>query len=161
MHEENSVTVTLTMPSDLEVVAECVLNAPRQLVFKAYTDKSLVPHWWGPRSLTTTVDKMDVRPGGAWRFVQHDAHGHEFAFHGEYREIVTNEKISDTFEFEAMPGHVVVETVTFQDLDGKTKVTVTSHFPSKEDRDGMLKSGMEFGMREGWERMTELLVATA
>jgi uncharacterized protein YndB with AHSA1/START domain len=136
---------------------EHVFNAPRQLVFKAYTDPDLIPKWWGPRYLTTTVDKMDVKVGGRWRYVQRDADGNEYAFNGEYREIVPPDRLSYTFEFEGMPGHIVLETVLFEERDGKTKVTVTSLFRSKEDRDGMLQSGMEEGARDSQERLAELL----
>jgi uncharacterized protein YndB with AHSA1/START domain len=140
-----------------EIVMTHVFDAPRDLVFKTYTDPSLIPLWWGPRRLTTTVDKHEFRPGGAWRFVQRDADGNEFAFHGEYREIVPPERIVGTFEFEGMPGHVLVETVTLEELDGKTKLTATTVFESVEDRDGMVASGMESGARESMERLAELL----
>jgi uncharacterized protein YndB with AHSA1/START domain len=145
------------MPSDREIVMTRVFDAPRELVFKVCTDPTLIPQWWGPRILTTTVDKMDVRPGGVWRFVQRDPGGNEFAFNGEYREIVPPARIVQTFEFEAMPGHVVLETVTFEDHDGKTKLTVTSLFQNVEDRDGMLQSGMEAGATESHDRLAELL----
>ena len=159
MSQKSSSASTLTLPSDREIVMERVFNAPRELVFKAYTDPNLIPRWWGPRKYTTTVDKMDVRVGGAWRFVQRDAAGNEFAFNGEYREIAPPDRLSYTFEFEGMPGHVLLETVTFEERDGKTKVTVTSLFQSVEDRDGMLQSGMEAGANESQDRLAELLEA--
>ena len=157
MSQKSSSASTLTLPSDREIVMERVFDAPRELVFKAYTDPNLIPKWWGPRKYTTTVDKMDVRVGGAWRFVQRDADGHEYAFNGVYREIAPPERLSYTFEFEGMPGHVLVETVTFEERDGKTKVIVTSLFASVEDRDGMLHSGMEQGANESQDRLAELL----
>jgi uncharacterized protein YndB with AHSA1/START domain len=126
-------------------------------VFKVLTDPNAVPQWWGPRILTTTVEKMDVRPGGIWRFVQRDPDGNEYAFHGEYREIVPPERTVSTFEFEGMPGHVVIETMTLEEHDGKTTLTETSLFESMEDRDGMLNSGMEAGASEGMDRLAELL----
>lgn len=147
----------LKLPSDREIVMEHVFDAPRELVFKTYTDPNLIPKWWGPRRLTTTIDKMEVRVGGRWRFVQHDAAGSEYAFNGEYREIVPCERISYTFEFEGLPGHVLLETVTFEEHDGKTKLTVTALFQSAEDRDGMLQSGMEEGATESQDRLAELL----
>jgi uncharacterized protein YndB with AHSA1/START domain len=143
--------------SERELVTTHILDAPRELVWKAWTDSKLIPRWWGPRYLTTIVDKMDFRPGGAWRFVHHDAEGKEYAFHGVYREIVALEKIVDTFEFEGMPGHVLVETAVFEDLGGKTKVTQKSVFETVEDLEGMLASGMEEGARETMERFTELV----
>lgn len=153
----NSSAATLTLPSDREMVMERILNAPRELVFKAHTDPDLIARWWGPRRYTTTVDKMDVRVGGVWRFVQRGADGSEFAFNGVYREVVPPERLSYTFEFEGMPGHIIVETLTFEDLGGKTKLTVTGSFASPEDRDGMLTSGMEEGANESYERLEELL----
>ena len=146
-----------TKPSDREVVMTKVFAAPRELVWKAYTDPKLIPRWWGPRYLTTTIDKMDAKPGGAWRFVSRGPDGSEFGFHGVFREVVKPERLSWTFEFEGSPGHVSVDTVTFEKLGGRTKVTVTSVFQSKADRDGMVASGMEGGATESMERLAELL----
>jgi uncharacterized protein YndB with AHSA1/START domain len=134
-----------------------VLNAPRALVFKAHTDPNLIPKWWGRRSYTTTVDQLDLRVGGRWRFVQCDPDGNEYAFNGVYREIVPPERLSYTFEFEGMPGHVLIETLTFEEQDGKTRLTVTGLYQSVEDRDGMLQSGMEEGANESYEQLAELL----
>lgn len=153
-----SSSATLMLLSDREIVMTRVFDAPHELVFKAHTDPSLVPQWWGQRGNVTIVDKMDVRPGGAWRFVQRQSDGIEYGFHGEYREIVSPELLVNTFEFEGMPGHVVVDTAVFEALpDGKTRLTVTSLFASVEDRDGMLASGMEGGANETWDRLAELL----
>ena len=159
MSEQSRGTSTLTLPSDQEIVMERVFNAPPELVFKAHTDPNLIAKWWGPRKYTTTVDKLELRVGGVWRFVQRDAEGNEYAFNGVYRGIVPPERLSYTFEFEGMPGHVLVETVTFEEQNGKTKVTVTGLYQSVEDRDGMLQSGMEEGANESYERLTELLEA--
>lgn len=150
-------TTTFTLPSDREIAMERVFDAPRELVFKAHTEPRLIPRWWGPGRLTTTVDKMDVRPGGRWRFVQRDANGNEYAFNGEYREILAPERVVYTFEFEGMPGHVLVETVTFEERDGKTKLTATDLFATPQDRDGMLESGMEAGATESHDRLAALL----
>ena len=152
-----STALTLTLPSDREIVMTRVFDAPRELVWKAYTDPAAIPQWWGPRRHATTVDKMDVRPGGAWRYVSRDADGNEYAFRGEYREVVPPERIVATFEFEPMPGHVSVETLTLVEHDGKTTLTNTSVFDSVEDRDGMLQSGMEEGVRETYDRLAEYL----
>jgi uncharacterized protein YndB with AHSA1/START domain len=161
MNPKSSSASTLALPSEREIVMERVFAAPRELVFKAYTDPNLIPKWWGPRKYTTTVDKLDVRVGGAWRFVQRDADGNVYAFNGEYREIAPPKRLSYSFEFEGMPGHVLLETVTFEEQDGQTKVTVTSLFASAEDRDGMLQSGMEQGARESQDRLAELLGSMA
>jgi uncharacterized protein YndB with AHSA1/START domain len=126
-------------------------------VFAAYTDPELSPQWWGPRGTTTIVDQMDVRPGGAWRFVNRDSDGSETGFRGTYREVTPPERIVQTFEWEGMPGHVLVETATFEDLGGRTKVTATSLFHTSEERDGMLASGMERGLTETHDRLAELL----
>jgi uncharacterized protein YndB with AHSA1/START domain len=153
----SSTTTVLTTPSDREIVFTRVFNAPRDLVFKVYTDPKLIPQWWGPRHLTTTVDKMDVRPGGLWRFVQHMPNGSDYASKGVYREIVPPERIVGTFEFEGRPGHVAVETATFEDHDGKTKLTLRVFFDTVEDRDLALKSGAEKGAAETQDRLSELL----
>lgn len=134
-----------------------MFDAPRALVFKAYTDPTLIPQWWGPRNLTTIVDKMEVKKGGVWRFVHRDAEGNEYAFNGVYHESVAPERIVYTFEFEGMPGHVLLETVIFEEQDGKTLLTDIAVFQSIEDRDGMLSTGMEDGATESMDRFAELL----
>jgi uncharacterized protein YndB with AHSA1/START domain len=149
--------MTFVTPSDREIIMERVFDAPRERVFKAYTDPKAIPLWWGPRRYTTIVEKMDVRPGGTWRYISRGSDGAEFAFHGVYREIVRPKRIVTTFEFEGTPGHVVVDTATFEEHDGKTKVTVTSRFETVEDRDEMVKTGMEEGARESWDRLAEYL----
>jgi uncharacterized protein YndB with AHSA1/START domain len=132
-------------------------NAPRELVWAAYTEPYHVAKWWGLRNSTTIVDKFDLRPGGEWRYVQRMPEGEEYGFRGEFREIVPPAKLVSTFEFEGMPGHVVVDSATFEEQDGMTTVTVISTFASKEDRDGMLQSGMAEGANESWDRLEELL----
>ena len=154
-------TATLTTPTDREIHVERVFDAPRDRVFAAYTDPELIPEWWGPRGGTTVVDQMDVRPGGSWRFVIHQSDGTETAFRGTYREITPPERIVKTFEWEGMPGHVAVETATFEDLGDRTKLTETSLFHTTEERDGMLASGMERGMNEMYARLDELLARLA
>jgi len=135
-------------------------EAPRDLVFKACTDPTLIPQWWGPRYLSTQVDTMDVRPGGQWRFINRDAEGREFAFHGVYHEVLAPERIIDTFEFEGLPekGHVTLETMKLEELPGgRTRLTTQSVFQSVADRDGTLQSGMEEGVNETYDRLAELL----
>jgi uncharacterized protein YndB with AHSA1/START domain len=152
-------TLAVTLPSDREIILTRVFNAPRALVFKAYTDPRLIPQWWGPRGHATVVDKMDVRPGGLWRFVQTDHEGTVHAFRGEYREIVPPERLVDTFEYEPWAGHISVETVTFVERDGKTTVTIHTVFSSPRDRDGMLESGMETGATQTMDRLEDLLAS--
>lgn len=157
MLETTPAGTTFTTPSDLEVGMSRTFNAPLALVWAAYTEPQHVANWWGQRGSTTIVDTLDLRPGGAWRFVQRTAKGEEYGFRGEYREVVPREKLVSTFEFEGMPGHIVVDSATFAERDGKTTVTVVSTFASKEDRDGMLASGMTEGANESWDRLEELL----
>jgi uncharacterized protein YndB with AHSA1/START domain len=152
---------TVTTPSDREIVSERVFDAPRDRVYAACTDPELIPQWWGPRAGTTTVDQMDVRPGGAWRYVCRVADGTETAFRGTYREITPPERIVYTFEWEGMPGHVLIETIELADLGDRTKLTIVSLFHTREERDGMLASGMEHGMNESHERLDELLARGA
>jgi uncharacterized protein YndB with AHSA1/START domain len=142
-----------------QVVMSRVFDAPPKRLFAAYTDPKLIPTWWGPRSTPTRVDTMDVRKGGRWRYVSRDADGNEFAFRGEYLEIVPPERLVSTFEWEGLPGHISRNTATFEDLGGKTKLTVTTQFASLEDLEGMLATGMESGARETWDRLVELLAA--
>ena len=144
-------------PGKHEIRMSRDFDAPRELVFKAYTDPTLVPQWWGPKSVTTIVDKMEVRAGGIWRYVQRDADGNEYGFHGVYHSIVSPERVVSTFEFEGMPGHVLLDTLTLEEHDGKTRVIDSSVFQSVADRDGMLQSGMEAGATESWDRFAELL----
>jgi uncharacterized protein YndB with AHSA1/START domain len=143
-----------------EIVITHMFDAPRDLVFKLYTNPEMIPQWWGPRRLTTKVDRMEVRPGGQWRFVQHDMDGKEYAFHGVYHEIKQPERTVSTFEWEGMPGHELMETIVFDEVNGKTRVTDSSVFQSVEDRDGMLKQGMEEGSYESSERFAEILAKT-
>lgn len=147
----------VTLPSDTEIKQERMFDAPRELVFRAYTDPEILPQWWGPHGYTTRVDKLELHPGGKWRFVQHDAEGNEFAFRGEYREVLPPERVVGTFEFEGMPGHIAVEATTFEAVEGGTKLTTVSSFDSQEDRDGMLQSGMEQGAAESLDRFEALL----
>jgi uncharacterized protein YndB with AHSA1/START domain len=150
-------TNVIAEPGKQEIIITRILDAPRDLVFKAYTDPNVIPQWWGPRDLTTVVDQMEVRPGGIWRFVHRDAEGNEYGFHGVYHDVVSPERIVSTFEFEGVPGHVLLATMTFEEQDGKTKLTDASVFQSVEDRDGMLQSGMEGGASESMDRLDEYL----
>jgi uncharacterized protein YndB with AHSA1/START domain len=140
------------------VVMERVFDAPRELVWKAFTDPQSIPQWWGPKNLSTTVEKMEVKPGGAWRYIHHDPEGKEYAFNGVYKEIDPPKLISRTFNFEGLPGdHELLETVTFEEVDGKTKLTSTALYANLEDLDGMVNSGMEAGATASWERLAELV----
>ena len=146
---------TLTTPSDREIVMTRIFDAPRDLVFEAHSSCEHMSNWWGPRKYEFASCEIDFRPGGAWRIVHRGPEGEIPAFRGEFREIVRPERIVWTFEWEGMPGHVSVGTVTFEDQDGKTLLTSTAEFDSVEDRDGMLQSGMEEGAVETWDRLDE------
>jgi uncharacterized protein YndB with AHSA1/START domain len=140
-----------------DVTIARVFDAPRELVWKVANDPDLIPQWWGPGRLTTTVDKMDVKPGGVWRYVQRASDGSEYAFNGVYREVVPPERLVYTSEFEGMPGHVALQTVTFEEHGGRTKMTQKILFRTVEDLEGMVNSGMEEGAVESMDRFAQLL----
>jgi uncharacterized protein YndB with AHSA1/START domain len=154
-------TAKVTTPSERVIHVEREFNAPRDEVFAAFTDPQLIPEWWGPRGTTTSVDRMDVKAGGSWRFVVRNPDGSETGFRGTYREVTPPQRVVQTFEWEGMPGHVSVETAEFEDLGGRTKVTTTTLFHTNEERDGMIGSGMERGLNESYARLDELLARRA
>lgn len=145
-------------PGKQEIRITRLFNAPRELVYKAMTDPALIPQWYGPYGSTMTVDQMDVRKGGIWRFVERDAEGNEHPFSGVYHTIVPNEEIIQTFEYEPLPGnHVLLETLRLTDEGNQTRLNVISVFQCVEDRDGMVEAGMESGMQETYFRLDALL----
>jgi len=147
-------------PGKQELVITRELDAPRELVFKAFTDPKLYAQWIGPRGLVTTIEKLESRDGGSWRYIQKDSGGNEYAFHGVNHEVTAPERIIGTFEFEGLPekGHVVLQAAILEELSGRrTKLTSQSVFLSVADRDGMLQSGMEEGVNDSYERLDELL----
>ena len=134
-------------------------DAPPAKVFRAHTDPGLVARWLGPRRFETRVDHYDCRTGGSWRFV-HVADGEEYGFHGCFHEVRASELIVQTFTFEGAPDGVALEKLVFEDLgDGRTRLVATSLVDSFEDRDAMISSGMESGIRESYERLAELLAS--
>ena len=151
--------VSVTTPREREIVAECVLDAPRDRIWEAFTDPELIPEWWGLRDDTTIIEELDIRPGGTWRVIQRAPDGGESALTGTYREVAPPERMVHTFEWE--PGRVLVETAELEDLGERTKVTITSLFDTTEERDEMLDSGMERGLNEAYEQLDELLGGTA
>jgi len=144
-----------------EVSVTRIYAAPRARVYEAYTDPALIPQWWGPKIYTTTVDILNVRPGGEWRFVQRDAAGNQHAFRGVFHDVKPNQRIVQTFEYENMPGHALLEIITFEDHDSGTRVVEKSIYSSVEERDGMVQAGMEAGEKDSASRLTELLQKTA
>ncbi|MGX1471332.1 UNVERIFIED_CONTAM: uncharacterized protein YndB with AHSA1/START domain [Streptomyces canus] len=132
-------------------------DAPPERVFRAYTDPDLVVQWLGPRRLEMRIDRYDARSGGSYRYVHRDDDGTEYGFHGVFHEVRPNERIVQTFTYDGFPDGVSLETAVFEDLGGRTRVTGKSLMDSIEARDAMLKSGMDVGVREGYERLDELL----
>ncbi|HET7421146.1 MAG TPA: SRPBCC family protein [Candidatus Dormibacteraeota bacterium] len=144
-------------PGRMDIVSTVVLDAPRELVFKAYTDPKLFARWWGPRQYTNVMEKFDIRRGGEWRVIQRGADGGEHAFRGVTHSVDTPDKICQTFEYEGVPGHVALQTATFESLGDKTRITAQIVFQSVMDRDGMVAAGMKSGADESMERLAELL----
>ena len=152
----NGKKLNVSASGEKEIMLSRVFDAPRDLVFEAHTSCEHMKNWWGPRKYEIAECDIDFRPGGKWRVV-HKAEGEEHVFQGEYREIVRPERITWTFEWMGAPGQIAVETMTLEEHDGKTTVTATSVWDSVEARDGMLKSGMEEGAAETYDRLDEYL----
>jgi uncharacterized protein YndB with AHSA1/START domain len=156
--EPQAARATVTTPSDREIRIERIFNAPRDRVWQAMTDPKLVAQWWG-RGNKLVIEKFEPKRGGHWRFVEHsdgDTHG----FEGRFREVTPPERIVQTFEWDGMPGHVAVETAILEDLgDGRTRIVNVSLFHTKEERDGMLNSGMEGGLNESYTALDKVLAA--
>ena len=160
MSAKKNQTILTAEPGKQEVFITREFDAPRELVFKAYTDANLYVQWLGPRDLSMKLETFEPTSGGSWRYIHTDQHGNEFGFHGVNHEVLAPERIIGTFEFEGLPeaGHVVLETVRFEELPGsRTRVTTQSVFQSVGDRDGMIQSGMERGVLDSHERLDELL----
>jgi uncharacterized protein YndB with AHSA1/START domain len=160
MAEKKNKTVITAEPGKQELFITREFDAPRELVFKAHTDPDIYVRWLGPRDLTMNLETFEPVSGGRWRFIQKDKEGNEFGFHGVNHDVTTPERIIGTFEFEGLPesGHVILETTKFESLPGgRTRVTTHSVYQSVEDRDGMVASGMESGVVDGFERLDEIL----
>jgi uncharacterized protein YndB with AHSA1/START domain len=156
--QQTARTSTVTTPADREIRIERVFDAPRDHVWRAFTEPELIAQWWG-RGNRLDVERMEVDRGGHWRYVEHGPEG-VHGFEGRYREVTPQERLVLTFEWDGMPGHVVVETVTFEDLgDGRTKVVNISLFHTTEERDGMLQSGMEQGLNESYAALDRVLAS--
>ena len=147
----------ITTPHDTELRMERTFDAPRTLVWRAYTDPALIARWMGPRRLKIRIEQMDVRPGGRWRFVHTDEDGTEYGFHGEFLEVVPPERIVQTWVFEGMPDASSVETMQLLEKDGRTTVVSTAKYKTRAHRDAHVESGMEAGVNEGFDRLEELL----
>jgi uncharacterized protein YndB with AHSA1/START domain len=149
---------TVTMPSDKEIVITRTFNAPRRLVFEAWTKPEHVRHWYGLKFLTMTVCEIDLRPGGKWRYVLCSPDGGEHGFSGEYQEVTTHERLVYSEGYEGLPpGHDYLVTTTFDEQNGKTTLISRMFYKSKENRDRHVASGMEPGMRETLDRLENFL----
>jgi uncharacterized protein YndB with AHSA1/START domain len=148
-------------PGSLEVRTEREVDAPRDLVFRAFTEPELLVQWLGPRKYEMEIDRYELRDGGRWRYTHRDEAGNEFAFHGVFHGMPTPDAMIQTFEFEGYPGHVSLDTGVLEDRGDKTLIRTVSVFQSVEDRDGMVQSGMADGIREGYERLDEVMAKLA
>ena len=156
-------TVITSEPGKQELFITREFDAPRELVFRAHTEPELYEQWVGPNDLKMTVEQMDAVAGGSYRFV-HEREGHKYTFHGVYHEVLSPQRIIGTFEFDGLPetGHVIMGTTKFEDLgDGRTRLVHQSVFQSVADRDGMIQSGMERGVNDGYKKLDILLSTQA
>jgi uncharacterized protein YndB with AHSA1/START domain len=143
---------------NLTVVIDSVFDAPKEKVFNAFIDPASVKNWWGPASLSITIEQMDVKEGGKWRIIHKDSGGKEFGFNGVFKKIDKPNRIVRTFNFEGIPGnHELIETASFDSINGQTRITATSKYQNIEDLEGMVNSGMESGSRESFERLAKLV----
>lgn len=140
-----------------EFVMVRILDAPRDLVWKVMNDPERVTNWWGPHGYTTTVEEMDVRPGGRWRWVNHTTGGEDAPFKGEYLEVVPPERIvrTEIFDVPGFDDRAAIDTMTFEDLGNRTKVTARTRFPSVQDLEGALSTGMIGGALETYDRLAD------
>ena len=144
-------------PGIPQIIITREFDAPRDLVFRAHAEPELLAQWLGPCDLTLAIDRWEARDGGTWRYVNTDAQGNKYGFHGVFHGDPSPQAIVQTFEFEGAPGHVALQTVTFTDRRGRTLVRTVSAFQSVQDRDAMVASGMERGTRDSGDRLDELL----
>ena len=159
MISKNKTTIT-AKPGKQELFITREFDAPRELVFKAYTDVEIYAQWLGPHGLETWFEVFEPVSGGKYKFVQKDKDGNQFSFHGVTHEVNFPERIIGTFEFDGLPesGHVVLETTRFEVLPGdRTRVTSQSVFQSVSDRDGIIQNGMERGINDGYDKLDAIM----
>jgi uncharacterized protein YndB with AHSA1/START domain len=158
MSSENKTTITVE-PGKQELFITREFDAPRELVYRAHVDPDLYVQWLGPRGYEMVLETFEPKSGGRYRYIHKDKDGNEYGFHGVFHEM-SEDLMIQTFEFEGLPerGHVILDTMKLEELPGdRTKVTIQSVYQSVADRDGMVESGMERGVNEGYERLDELL----
>jgi uncharacterized protein YndB with AHSA1/START domain len=157
----SSGTATVELPTDEQILITREFDAPKHLVYKAWTTPELVKRWWNAKRGEVTVAEIDLRVGGTWRYVMVADGGQEVAFHGEFREIVPNERIVSTEVYEGVPdpGEGTLNTMTLTEVDGRTTLTVLVRAPSKEVRDAIIDSGMEAGMQDAMDLLEEVAIS--
>jgi uncharacterized protein YndB with AHSA1/START domain len=151
-----SALATVTLPADDQILITREFDAPRELVYRAWTTPELVRRWWHANRGEMTTAEIDLRVGGRWRYVMIAEGGFEVAFHGEYREIVPGERIVATEVYEAMPGAEALDTTTFEDAGGRTLVTILVQHQAKEHRDAHIDAGMEAGLQDALDLVEEV-----
>ena len=155
-------SATVTLPTDEQILITREFDAPKHLVYKAWTTPELVRRWWSGERGEMTIAEIDLRVGGTWRYVMVADGDLEVGFHGEFREIVPNERIVSTEVFEGMPGvpgGEALNTLTLTEADGRTTLSVLVEHKTKEERDGHINSGMEGGMQESMDRLEQVAVS--
>jgi uncharacterized protein YndB with AHSA1/START domain len=158
----SSGTAKVTLPKDDQIVITRDFDAPKHLVYEAWTTPELVERWWNAKRGEVTTCEIDLRVGGAWRWVMVTDDGFEVAFHGEYREIVPNERIVSTEVYEGIPdaeAHGSLNTMTLSEVDGRTTLTILVQHKSKEDRDAHIESGMEAGMQDAMDLLEQVAIS--
>ncbi|MET0730980.1 MAG: SRPBCC family protein [Solirubrobacterales bacterium] len=147
----------VTLPTDKQILIEREFDAPKELVYKAYTTPELIKRWWAGKRGEVTLVEVDLRVGGGWRYVMNaSSGGFEVGFHGEYREIVTNERLVSTEVYEGMPDAAALDTLTLTEENGRTKLSILVEHQTQEHRDGHIESGMEGGMQESMDALEEV-----
>jgi len=160
MTATSSDAAKVTLPTDDQILIVREFDAPRRLVYQAWTTADLVKRWWSGQRGEVTIAELDLRVGGTWRYVMTANAGFEVGFHGEYREIVPEERIVYTEVFEGMPDvGGALNTATFADVDGRTKLTLHSQCPSQAVRDAIIESGMEGGMQEQMDALEQTAIS--
>jgi uncharacterized protein YndB with AHSA1/START domain len=155
--DRGSTETTSVYTEGPDLVMERIFDAPRELVWRVINDPATISNWWGPHGYTTTVEEMDVRPGGKWRFIQHTTGGEDVPFKGEYLEVVPPERIVQTFIFDVPPFNeeAAITTLTLEDLGDRTRIVSSDRFPSVESLEGALSTGMVGGAIQTWDRLAE------
>ena len=147
----------VTLPTDKQILIEREFDAPKELVYKAYTTPELIKRWWAGKRGEVTLVEVDLRVGGGWRYVMNASSGDfEVGFHGEYREIVPNERLVSTEVYEGMPDAEALDILTLTEENGRTKLSILVEHQTQEHRDGHIESGMEGGMQESMDALEEV-----